>query len=173
MKITIQRVTINEAATLSAIAKQTFYDTFTGTCTEDDMQGFLEEYFNETQLAKELSNPDDYCYFAMADGRPVGYIRFMEDYSSFPIMKQWKSMELKRIYVLKEYHGMGIAQQLIDFMMEYVVKENYKAVWLGVWAHNIRAQKFYEKYGFVNSGHDHDFPIGNTPQTDFWFCKFL
>jgi diamine N-acetyltransferase len=173
MEITIQRVTADDVATLSAIAKQTFFDTFTGTCTEADMQSFLEEYFNETQLAKEVNNPDDLYYFAMVDGKTAGYIRYMEDYNSLPIMKQWKALELKRIYVLKEYHGMGIAQKLIDFMMDYVAKENYKAIWLGVWEHNLRAQKFYEKYGFVNSGYTHDFPIGNTPQTDVWLWKFL
>lgn len=173
MKITIRPITNNDVAILAAIAKQTFYDTFTGTCTEADMQSFLEEYFNETQLAKEVGNPDDLYFFAEADGTPVGYIRFMEDYSSLPLMKQWKSLELKRIYVLKEYHGLGIAQRLMDFMMDYAIKNEYKAVWLGVWEHNVRAQKFYEKYGFKNSGHTHDFPIGSTPQTDFWFWKFL
>ena len=173
MSITIRRITIDDVAELSAMAKQTFFDTFTGTCTEEDMQNFLDNYFNEAQLAKEVNNPDDLYFFAEADGKPVGYIRFMEDYSNLPLMRQWKALELKRIYVLKEFHGMGIAQQLMDFMMDFVVKENYKAVWLGVWEHNLRAQKFYEKYGFVNSGHTHDFPIGNTPQTDFWFWKFL
>ncbi len=173
MTITIRSITIEDVPVLSAIAKQTFYDTFTGTCTEADMESFLEEYFNEPQMAKEVANPDDLYFFAEAEGKPVGYIRFMEDYSSLPLMKQWKAMELKRIYVLKEYHGMGIAQKLMDFMMEYVVKNNYKAVWLGVWEYNLRAQKFYEKYGFVNSGHTHDFPIGDTPQTDCWFWKFI
>jgi len=165
MEITIRRVTIDDVATLSTIAKQTFYDTFTGTCTEADMQSFLEEYFNEAQLLKELSNPNDCCFFAVVDGNPVGYIRFMEDYSSLPLMKQWKALELKRIYLLKE--------QLLDFMISYARKENYQAIWLGVWEYNLRAQRFYEKYGFVNSGHKHDFPIGDTPQTDLWFWKFF
>lgn len=173
MEITIRRITLNDVAVLATIAQQTFYDTFTGTCTEADMENFLAEYFNETQLAKEVGNPDDLYFFAEADGVPVGYIRFMEDYSSFPLMKQWKALELKRIYVLKEYHGLGIAQRLMDFMMDYAIKNEFKAVWLGVWEHNLRAQKFYEKYGFVNSGHTHDFPIGSTPQTDCWFWKFL
>lgn len=173
MTITIRSITVEDVPVLSAIAKQTFYDTFTGTCTEADMESFLEEYFNELQMAKEVANAYDLYFFAEVDGKPVGYIRFMEDYSAFPLMKQWKAMELKRIYILKEYHGMGIAQKLMDFMMEYVLKNNYKAVWLGVWEHNLRAQKFYEKYGFVNSGHTHDFPIGDTPQTDCWFWKFI
>jgi len=173
MEITIRRVVADDVATLSAIAKQTFYDTFTGTCTEADMQSFLEEYFNETQLSKELANEHDYCFFAEVDGKPAGYLRFMEDYNSFPLMKQWKALELKRIYILKEYHGKGIAQKLMDFFMEYAAVNEYKALWLGVWEYNNRAQHFYAKYGFENSGHTHDFPIGDTPQTDNWLWKFL
>lgn len=173
MEITIRRIMLADVAVLSAIAQQTFYDTFTGTCTEADMQGFLEQYYNEGQIAKELSNENDLYFFAEIDNKPVGYIRFTEDYSNLPLMKQWKALELKRIYVLKEFHGMGIAQNLMDFMLDFALKEKYQVIWLGVWEHNLRAQKFYEKYGFVNSGHTHDFPIGNTPQTDFWFWKFL
>ncbi|MGC4101859.1 N-acetyltransferase family protein [Ferruginibacter sp.] len=173
MEITIRRATINDVITLSTIARQTFYDTFTGTCTEEDMENFLEEYFNEEQVARELSNPDDQFYFAEVDGEPAGYLRYMEDYRNFPLMKQWKAMELKRIYILKEFHGKGIAQKLMDFLIDVCTKNKYEVIWLGVWEHNLRAQKFYEKYGFVSSGHTHDFPIGNTPQTDIWFWKFL
>jgi diamine N-acetyltransferase len=173
MEISIRRVIPGDEAALSTIAKQTFYDAFTGTCTGDDMQQFLDQYFSEAQLAKEISNPDDFCFFAEVEGEPAGYIRFMEDYSGFDMMKQWKALELKRIYVLSAWHGKGIAQKLMDFYLQYAINNNYKALWLGVWEHNKKAQKFYEKYGFANSGHPHNFPIGSTPQTDFWFWKFL
>ncbi len=173
MKVTIRKITANDVAALSAISKQTFYDTFTGTCTEADMQIFLEEYFNEKIIAAELSNKNDFYFFAEIENTPVAYIRFMEDYSNFALIKQWKALELKRIYVLKSYHGQGIAQKLMDFYLDYALQNKYQVAWLGVWENNFRAQKFYEKYGFVNSGHTHDFPIGNTPQTDCWFWKFL
>lgn len=173
MEITIERVKLQDVPRLSEIAKQSFYDTFTGTCTEEDMQGFLVDCFDEAPLSKEISNENDFCYFAKVDGAAVGFIRFMEDYSSFPEVQQWKALELKRIYILKEYHSLGIAQRLMDFYIDYAVREQYKVLWLGVWEHNLRAQRFYEKYGFVNSGHTHDFPIGSTPQTDFWFWKFI
>lgn len=173
MEIIIRRATLSDAETLSEIAAKTFYDTFTGTCTEEDMQSFLEAYFNLQQVQAELKNENDFYYLAESAGRAVGYLRFMEDYANFPKMKQWKALELKRIYVSKEFHGKGVAQQLMDFTIQYAVENNYQVVWLGVWEHNIRAQKFYEKYGFVNSGHTHDFPIGNTPQTDCWFWKFI
>ncbi|MBC7887572.1 MAG: GNAT family N-acetyltransferase [Ferruginibacter sp.] len=173
MQITIRRATLTDAATLSAISKQTFYDTFTGTCTEEDMQSFLEDNFNLKQVQAELINENDFYYLAETGGRVVGYFRFMEDYTNLPVMKQWKALELKRIYVIKEFQGKGIAGELMDYILHYAKENNFEVVWLGVWEHNLRAQKFYEKYSFVNSGHAHNFPIGNTPQTDWWFWKFL
>lgn len=169
----IRRAGIKDAAILSKLASQTFYDTFTGTCTDEDMRSFLQQYFSEDALLQELQNENDYCFFIEEDNVPLGYIRFMEDYTSFPYMNQWKALELKRIYILKEHHGKGIAQKLMAFIFEYATQNDFKVVWLGVWEHNYRAQKFYEKYGFINSGHTHDFPIGNTPQTDIWMWKFL
>jgi diamine N-acetyltransferase len=61
----------------------------------------------------------------------------------------------------------------MNLVLKYAADHAYEVVWLGVWEHNKKAQKFYAKYGFVNSGHTHDFPIGNTPQTDQWFWKYL
>lgn len=173
MDVTIRRVLLKDAAALAEISRQTFYNTFTGTCTEDDMQSFLEQYFNVAQVQTELTNADDYYFFAEVDGRPVGYIRFMEDYNNWELVKKWKALELKRLYVIQQYHGKGIAQQLMDFFILFAQQNKYQLLWLGVWEHNVRAQKFYEKYGFADSCHRHDFPIGDTAQTDKWLWKFL
>ena len=173
MEITTRRAQLDDAEILSEVANRTFYDTFKGTCTDADMESFLEAYFNLQQVRKELSNEADMFYLAESGGKVVGYLRFMEDYSGLPLMKQWKALELKRIYVEKEFHGIGVAQALMELVLSYAADHKYEVVWLGVWEHNKKAQRFYEKYGFVNSGHTHDFPIGNTPQTDLWFWKFL
>ncbi len=173
MEVTIRRATLNDAAALSALGKQTFFDTFTGTCTEEDMQEFLQEYFNVDQVKKELSNENDFFFFAEIESVPAGYLRIMEDYSNFELMKKWKALELKRIYVDKNFLGKGIAQQMINFVECFAKENKYEVIWLGVWEYNLRAKRFYEKSGFNDSGYTHDFPIGNTPQTDNWFWKFL
>lgn len=173
METIIRRVVMDDAETLSALGKRTFYDTFTGTCSEEDMQTFLEEYFNLQQVQSELINSNDYYFFAEMDGVAVGYLRLMEDHKSLPPVNQWNALELKRIYVDKEFHGKGIAALLMDFTLQFALNNKYDVVFLGVWEHNTRAQKFYSKFGFEYSGYTHDFPIGNTPQTDIWLWKFL
>ena len=173
MEITIRRILLADATVLAQMARLTFFDTFTGTCTEEDMQVFLEQYYNLEQVQNELSNPDDCYFFAEINGEPVGYIRFMEDNSDFSVANEWKALQLKRLYILKEYHGKGIAQKLMEFFLTYAQQHQYQLVWLGVWEFNFKAQKFYAKYEFINAGYTHDFPIGNTPQTDFYLWKFL
>lgn len=173
MEITIRRVLMEDAPVLADIAAKTFYDTFTGTCSEADMERFLKDYFNLQQVEKELSNSDDFYFFADIDGQPAGYCRIMEDYKNFDFMKQWKALELKRLYVLSEFHGKGIAQKLMEFIIDFAKQHAYEVVWLGVWEHNLRAKKFYQKSGFEYSGHRHDFPIGDTPQTDEWYWRFI
>jgi diamine N-acetyltransferase len=173
MDVIIRRATVYDANTLAELSKQTFFDTFTGTCTDEDMEQFLQEYFNIDQVKSELSNENDLFFFAEIEGVPAGYVRMMEDYSNFELMKKWKALELKRIYVDKEFHGKGVAKELINFVERFARENKYEVLWLGVWEHNLRAKRFYEKNGFTDSGYMHNFPIGNTPQYDNWLWKFL
>ena len=163
---------MEDVPALSVMAKKTFYDTFTGTCTEDDMQHFLKKYYEEPILAEELNSGIEY-YFAEVDGIPAGYISFKDETPDFPEIKGSSALELKRLYVLESFHGKGTAHVMMEFFMDHAVSQGYDVVFLGVWEYNFRAQKFYAKYGFKTSEHKHDFPIGDTPQTDIYLIKFL
>jgi ribosomal protein S18 acetylase RimI-like enzyme len=170
--ITIRRVTSEDLPALSAISKKTFYDTFTGTCTEEDMQGFLTEYYDEPVLAKDLESGMEF-YFAEINGEPAGYLSFKDEAPGFPEIKGSSALELKRFYVLEEYQGKGLAHTMMSFLIDHAVAQGYDDIFLGVWEHNFRAQKFYEKKGFKLTEHRHAFPIGNTPQTDVYMVKYL
>ncbi|MFY8128160.1 MAG: GNAT family N-acetyltransferase [Chitinophagaceae bacterium] len=171
MNISIQRFNKSNAAQLSAISKKTFYDTFTGTCTEEDMQWFLEKYFNEEGFFKELDNDNFFCYAAIINNEVAGFIKFKESSTDFTISTNLKSIELKSLYVDVPYHGKGVAQVLMNCLLQHVSDFNYQLIYLSVWEYNFKAQAFYKKFGFEPSGFTNDFPIGNTPQTDFWYWK--
>jgi len=173
MEIVIRKIKLDDAVLFAELAKQTFFDTFTGTCTEKDMESYLEEYYNLPKVEAELSIPDAYNYFAEVNSVPVGYIRFMEDYSDYPFKERRKAIELKRLYILKKFQGEGVAQELMKVYFDHATAHAFELAWLSVWELNFKAQHFYKKYGFEYSGHQHPFPIGDTPQTDIWFWKFL
>jgi len=171
--IEILRATPDDAQLISELSAVTFFDTFKGTCTDEDMQGFIEQYFNKEQVLSELQNADDFYFIAFVDDRAAGYIRIKEEVSDVEIVKKHKAIELKRIYVLKEYHSRKVGAALMNFALDFAKQKNYDLIWLGVWEHNERAKSFYKKFGFEDSGVEHPFPIGNTPQTDVWFYKYI
>jgi diamine N-acetyltransferase len=172
-EVTLRRLTLKDVPTLSVIAKKTFYDSFSGTCTVADMNHFLELYYNENALALEMADSEMHYYFAEIDGEVAGYILYKENNAGFAEMKQKKCIELKRLYVLGNYHGKGIAQKMMDSFLEYARANNFDIAFLGVWEYNCRAQYFYAKYGFKATTYRHDFPIGDTPQTDMYLLKEL
>ncbi len=169
----IRRATTGDAKLLCELSAVTFFDTFKGTCTDEDMQEFIEQYFNEKQIYEELQDPYDFYFIIFLEDMAAGYIRIKEDKTDIDEIKNKKGIELKRIYVLKEYHSKKIGAMLMQFALDFAVENGYELLWLGVWEHNHKALNFYKKFGFRDTGFKHPFPIGNTPQTDNWLVKLI
>lgn len=171
--VQIRRALTTDAKLLSELSAVTFFDTFYGTCTDEDMQQFLTKYFNEEQVNEELREANDFYFIAFIYEKAVGYIRMKEEESDVPGIKDQKGIELKRLYVLKEYHSKKVGAALMEFVLQFAADNGYELVWLGVWEHNERAKNFYKRFGFRDTGYKHPFPIGNTPQTDNWLVRFV
>ena len=169
----IRRAVTDDAQLLSALSAVTFFDTFNGSCTDEDIQQFIETCFNPGQVYKELQDTDDFYFIAFIKEEAVGYIRMKEDETDIIEIKKHRGIELKRIYVLKEYHSQKIGAKLMNFALDFAAEKNYELIWLGVWEHNEKAKAFYKKFGFEDTGFKHPFPIGSTPQTDNWFSRFI
>jgi diamine N-acetyltransferase len=170
----IRRGTLEDSALLQCIGRETFADTFGNTCTKEDMRAVLELYFNPTQVSLELADDADNFFFFEEEGTVKGYMRINAKHTC-PIeaLQQRNSVELVRLYVLKEYHGTHVANALMDYAVDFALAHGFDVMYLSVWEYNFRARGFYEKHGFKNSGVENDFPLGSTPQTDYWFLKEL
>jgi len=170
----IRRGNLDDVALLQTIGRRTFDDTFGNTCTKEDMRGVLELYFNTAQVEMELLDDTDNFFFLEDEGVVKGYMRINAKHGCpLETFSNQKSVELVRLYVLKEFHGVGVANELMIFAVDYANKNGFEIMYLSVWEYNFRARGFYEKHGFVNSGVENDFPLGTTPQTDYWFVKAL
>ena len=168
----IRRGNLSDVELLQTIGRKTFDDTFGNTCTREDMRGVLELYFNTAQVESELSDATDNFFFLEEDGVVKGYMRINAKHAC-PIdsLNDQKAIELVRLYVLNEYHGVGVANKLMEFAIDFASNNGFEVMYLSVWEYNFRARGFYEKHGFQNSGIKNDFPLGTTPQTDFWFVR--
>jgi ribosomal protein S18 acetylase RimI-like enzyme len=168
----IRRGNLDDVTLLHEIGRKTFDDTFGNTCTKEDMRGVLDLYFNPAQVQLELLDDNDNFFFFEEDGLVKGYMRINAKHDCpLESFQNQNSIELVRLYVLKEFHGMGIANKLMDFAIDFARNKGFNMMYLSVWEYNFRARGFYEKHGFLNSGIENDFPLGSTPQTDYWFVK--
>jgi ribosomal protein S18 acetylase RimI-like enzyme len=74
--------------------------------------------------------------------------------------------------VASEWHGRGIAHQLMAAALELMQARRCDAAWLGVWEHNPRAIAFYHKFGFAEVG-ELPFSLGNDSQRDLVMARPL
>lgn len=163
-KIEIKKVSISDIAQLQKICIQTFYETFASGNTEENMSKYLEEGFSVAKLTAELSDKNAKFYFATLENSVIGYIKINFGQSQTELQDD-KSIEIERIYVLREFHGKSVGQLLYDKALAIARQKNADYVWLGVWEQNPRAINFYKKNGFVEFD-KHIFKLGDDEQTD-------
>ena len=160
----ITKVNSNEITSLQKVGKKTFFETFSQTNTEENMQKYLEESFSSDKLLGELNNPDSLFYFAKYNDEIVGYLKLNFGHSQAELNDN-EALEIERIYVLKDFQGKKIGQKLYEKAVEVAKQNKVKYIGLGVWEKNQKAIDFYEKNGFVPFD-KHIFVLGDDKQTD-------
>jgi len=169
--IVVSKVDINGAETLLSIAKETFFETFADSNTEEDMKKYLEENFTNAKIEEELSNPESLFHIAFEGNTAIGYLKVNFGTAQTELQDE-SSLEIERIYVKSDYHGKKVGQLLYEKALEVAEGFNKASVWLGVWEENLKAIRFYEKNGFV-AFDKHIFKMGNDEQTDIMMRKVL
>ena len=162
--IGLQKVTLQDIDQLQQIGRQTFAETFSAGNTEENLKKYLDEGFSTEKLTTELSNPDSEFYFALLNGKVIGYLKLNVGQAQTEI-KTDKALEIERIYVLQEFHGKKVGQLLYEKALQVAKQKKVDYIWLGVWEENQRAIRFYQKNGFV-AFDKHIFELGNEEQTD-------
>lgn len=162
----LRRGTTEDAETLAPLAIKIFNDAFAANPLNkpEDMRAYIAEAFSLEQTRRELSDPDITFFIAEIAGEMVGYAKLQEKTTEDCVSDE-NPIELSRLYVLKDFHGQGIAEQLMKECFDAARQKKYRTMWLGVWEHNFRAQRFYEKLGFVKVG-SHVFQLGSDSQID-------
>ena len=109
--IKITRIGPNEIDALRAISIWTFEETFAAENTAQDLAKYVEQAFGKEKLLAEIKDPGSFFYFAETDGRTIGYLKVNAGGAQTEIQDA-RSVEIERIYVLQEFHGMKAGQVL-------------------------------------------------------------
>ncbi len=172
-ELKIRRGTLEDAAALAPLAVQIFNDTFAGNPLNapDDMHSYIAEFMSVEAFGRELADENSIFFIVEANGEMIGYAKLQENSTEECVIGA-NPIELQRLYVVKDFHGAGVAGELMDECFAEASRKNYQTMWLGVWEFNLRAQRFYGKIGFRKVG-THVFQLGADAQTDWVMEKTL
>lgn len=113
-------------------------------------QQTLEEFIADVERDHELDDMENYqaiysknhgrLLVALSDGKVIGTagIRKLRD----------DVAELKRIWLLEEYHGQQIGFRMVSMLLDFARKNGYVLAYLETTRLNKRALSFYQKLGF-------------------------
>jgi diamine N-acetyltransferase len=160
----IRRAELRDAGRLSAIAEETFRDTFAPMNTAEGMDLHCQSRFGETIQAQELTNPNMAIFLCEEGARLVGFAHLRWGAVPSCVIADAPG-EIWRLYVVRDFQGQGVAHQLMDACLKEMNSRQSDVVWLGVWEHNSKAIAFYKKCGFVEVG-EHVFALGSDEQRD-------
>ena len=163
-QIIIEKLTAADVDELRSISINTFYESFIGGNTEENMQQYMRKFFSTEKLLEELKDPHASFYFARLNGKAIGYLKLNFGNAQTELQEN-NGLEIERIYIIKEFHGNNIGQLLFDKALSVANEKAVDYVWLGVWEKNTGAIRFYERNGMLKFA-THPFMLGEDLQTD-------
>jgi ribosomal protein S18 acetylase RimI-like enzyme len=169
MTIGYRDATPADAATLDRIFDKSFCDTFAHLYRPEDLNSFLSSFGVEDWEA-QLRDAAYAFRIGEADGEPVGYVKLGP--LKLPVETERPAILLDQLYILKDYHGVGIAHALMDWAVEEAQRRGAEEMYLTVYVDNHRARRFYDRYGFEPVGR-YDFMVGSHADEDIIMRKML
>jgi diamine N-acetyltransferase len=151
-----------DAALMSRLGAQTFTETFGYLYTPENLAAFLENHA-EANWRRELGDTAYAVRIAEDGEQPAGYAKIGPP--SLPFQVSGPTAELRQLYVLKPWHGVGIAHSLMDWALAEARARGAKQMFLSVFIDNHRARRFYARYGFEQVG-TYDFMVGTHADLD-------
>ncbi len=160
----VRKARAGDAGKLSELAEATFRATFGAANTAEHMERHCRCSYGERIQAAEIADDGMVTLVSEAGGDLIAYAQVR--WGAAPdCVSARKPGEVQRLYVAGDWHGKGVAQELMQACIDELGKRGSDVVWLGVWERNPRAMTFYRKFGFVEVG-DHVFSLGGDPQRD-------
>jgi len=166
---TLRRARMEDAAVLAQLGAQTFTDTFGHLYPRADLDAFLAETYNADAQRRLLSAADCAVWLLECNGQAIGHAAAGPCRLPHPEAAAGDG-ELKRLYLLNSHQSAGLGTHLMHTALAWLLHSGPRTLWLGVWSQNLRAQRFYARYGFARAG-EYLFPVGQTRDVEWIFRR--
>jgi GNAT superfamily N-acetyltransferase len=138
----IRRATIVDIPTIQDIAYRAWPEAFKEILKQDQIDYMLNWMYSEEGLERQLWIQNHLFALVFSDDLPVGFVGFEHD------VKKTKATKIHKLYLLPEYKGKGIGQELMKYVLEKAINVGDETLFLNVNKYN-KAVDFYKKSGFT------------------------
>ncbi|MDU1350365.1 GNAT family N-acetyltransferase [uncultured Clostridium sp.] len=139
---------------ISFLGKKTFDETFGYLFKPEVLDRYLQATFNSEKIKLSLSKENNHFFTVYLDNNPIGYAKIKEN-SFYDRIDDQNQLQLQKIYILSQYHGLGIGLEFMKTCKKFFERFSPATVWLAVLESNIKAINYYEKCGFRKTGKYH------------------
>ncbi len=133
------------------LANEIWHEHYSMILASDQIDYMVEKYQSEEAIGSQIIDGYKY-YLAEVDGEYVGYIGMQPQ-------REDGKMFIRKVYVLKEYRGLGIASRFFELANEIAKNEGLTTLWLTVNRQNIDSVAVYRHEGY-ETVREEDTPIG-------------
>lgn len=141
-----------DARDLPPLARRIFTDTFGHLFDAQKLSDFCDAaYGPQGTMIADLRDASIRWRVAEAGGELIAYAKIRPLAAPAPDPKPG-AMELQQIYVLRDWHGKGVAEELMRWSVDLARQQGAPELYLTVFDHNERAKRFYAKHGFSEVG---------------------
>jgi diamine N-acetyltransferase len=156
--LTLRCAALADAAKLSLVGGASFLESFADDHPGDDLVEHVRDRHSVAAYQTWLSDPAYALWIAEERlGAPVGYAELPGAVIG--------DFEIKRIYMLRRWHGGGFGKQLFHKCCEEARERGSTRLLLAVYTANLMAQQFYMRQGMSVIG-ETVFIVGETEFTD-------
>ncbi|HLL54973.1 MAG TPA: GNAT family N-acetyltransferase [Myxococcaceae bacterium] len=169
--VTVRRATVQDAARLSELGARTFADAYRGALPQEHIDDYVARRYRPERQSQELSSPEALYLLAEVDGAPAGFALLLAERPGGEAAGR-NPVRLDKLYLEQRWTGRGVGDALMRACLDEGRRRGHDVIWLTVWQKNLRAQKFYERWGFRHHGL-HPFEFGGEVLMDFALLREL
>jgi ribosomal protein S18 acetylase RimI-like enzyme len=165
--VTIRQATVADAPLLAQLGAATFLETYAGLLNAEDIRVHCERHHCAEAWQHWLSDANSRSWLACAEegGAPVGYL--LMGLPDLPVADlQPSEREIKRLYLLHRFQGLGLGRQLLQQATLSARAGGCSRLLLGVYSENHAALNFYARVGFSRVG-ERTFHVGHSDFFDY------
>jgi ribosomal protein S18 acetylase RimI-like enzyme len=97
-------------------------------------------------LAERIANKESVIFLALEDNQPLGFTQLYPMFSSVSMRRSWT---LNDLFVKETLRSKGIGKALLATAQNFITQQGHKGLLLETTPDNTKAQRLYERLGWV------------------------